>query len=305
MKVLCAVDGSAGSDAAVMYVGELFSGGRDEVLLYFAPPTVNVRGASAEDHRILDETARSLADKVFARAMSALPADLRERTKTILGHQKPRHGILAAVRRLRPDLIAMGARGANRLGLARLGSVSRGVVHASEIPVLVARAQDAPRSGPLKVMVACDPTELSSNACEFLNQLKFPESTVGRVVHVTESLFGGGLPEWLEKEIHETTDPIAKQFEQRQQEETDRWTETLVTHARELPGVFHDTRPVILKGHPGEQLAKYAQSEGFDLIVVGTRSQGAVMRMIAGSTSEYVLSNATCAVLIIPIHEQP
>jgi nucleotide-binding universal stress UspA family protein len=62
---------------------------------------------------------------------------------------------------------------------------------------------------------------------------------------------------------------------------------------------------VITAGHAADQILKAVDAHGIDLVVVGARRQGAVRRLLLGSTSEYVLSHAPCSVLVVRGHERP
>jgi nucleotide-binding universal stress UspA family protein len=57
--------------------------------------------------------------------------------------------------------------------------------------------------------------------------------------------------------------------------------------------------PVFERGDPVEQLLARAD-EGLDLLVLGSRGFGPVMRLLAGSVSARVIRKAPCPVLIVP-----
>jgi len=51
---------------------------------------------------------------------------------------------------------------------------------------------------------------------------------------------------------------------------------------------------------PAEKmLVRHAQEENIDLIVVGSHGRTGIDRMLLGSVSEYVISHAPCAVLVV------
>lgn len=52
-------------------------------------------------------------------------------------------------------------------------------------------------------------------------------------------------------------------------------------------------------GHPGEQLIHRAETDQFDLIIVGRRGTSLFKKMILGSTSERVLRYAHCPVMVV------
>lgn len=69
----------------------------------------------------------------------------------------------------------------------------------------------------------------------------------------------------------------------------------LLANAREmnLPA-----RTEILVGHPAEQIIRKAETEKFDLVVLGHRGTTVFHRWVMGSISEKVLRHAHCPVLI-------
>ena len=58
-------------------------------------------------------------------------------------------------------------------------------------------------------------------------------------------------------------------------------------------------KSVLLRGRIGPELIRYAESEGFDLIVIGSRGLGAMARLLRGSVSDYVSDYAKCPVLVV------
>jgi nucleotide-binding universal stress UspA family protein len=55
--------------------------------------------------------------------------------------------------------------------------------------------------------------------------------------------------------------------------------------------------PLILEGHPAPVLVR--ESEGADLLVVGSRGHGEFSGMLLGSVSEHCVTNAHCPVLVL------
>jgi nucleotide-binding universal stress UspA family protein len=51
-------------------------------------------------------------------------------------------------------------------------------------------------------------------------------------------------------------------------------------------------------GDPAETIERIAENGGFDTIVVGTRGQGALGRMLQGSVSEHVATHAHATVVV-------
>ncbi len=73
---------------------------------------------------------------------------------------------------------------------------------------------------------------------------------------------------------------------------------------RELgPDTDVEVRQEVVEGHPAPVLV--AESEGADLLVVGSRGHGAFAGMLLGSVSEHCASNAACPVVIVRHRETP
>jgi len=305
MKVLVGVDGSVESDHAVALAGKLLSGEADEVVLYYSPPLVKARGIDESSRALLEETRKALAERVFARARGFLPEALQSRAVTVLGTRKAGQGILMAAAQQRPDMIAVGARGASQIAKMLLGSVSRAVMHGAGVPVLIARIPEHRTDTP-RVLVACDRTGISGEATGFVRRLSWPTETAGYVLHVRESVFHGPIPNWLMEEISRNQpEPPLKVWIDEEERESQEAVGELAAVCRDLPPPFCGVRPTVLKGHPGEQIVAFIESNKINLVIVGARIQWPIARMMGGSTSDYVLAHAGCSVLVVPHHEAP
>ncbi len=153
MQVLIAVDGSSVSLDAASQAGQILSPQRDKITLYYSPPGAgtgrSAAGGTVERGRL------AMAESVFAKATLLLPAEWRPLVQTLVGNTDPREGILQAADQCRSDLVVVGARGLSRFERLVLGSVSRAVVHAAQIPVLVVRVdQKRPESTNFRVLLA-------------------------------------------------------------------------------------------------------------------------------------------------------
>ncbi len=54
-----------------------------------------------------------------------------------------------------------------------------------------------------------------------------------------------------------------------------------------------------LWGQPAEEICKYADAQGIDLIVIGSRGRSAFTELLLGSVSSQVLHHATCPVTVV------
>jgi nucleotide-binding universal stress UspA family protein len=65
----------------------------------------------------------------------------------------------------------------------------------------------------------------------------------------------------------------------------------------ELEGVV--VEPVLLEGHPANELVRYAEEEKMDIIVMGTRGKTGLDRLLLGSVAENVVRNSKVPVMVI------
>ena len=59
-----------------------------------------------------------------------------------------------------------------------------------------------------------------------------------------------------------------------------------------------DADTMVLTGNPGQAICDLAASLPADVIVLGTRGHGGLRRAVMGSTSDHVVRNAGCPVLV-------
>lgn len=60
-----------------------------------------------------------------------------------------------------------------------------------------------------------------------------------------------------------------------------------------------EARCHLLKGHPGDVIAEFAEAKGVDLIVMGTVGRTGLAGFIMGNTAETILNNVRCAVIAV------
>lgn len=69
-----------------------------------------------------------------------------------------------------------------------------------------------------------------------------------------------------------------------------------------LPGALREAlhaRYVVETGAPVDRIAAYAETNGIDLIVMGTQGRGAVERLWVGSVTHGVIRRASCPVVTV------
>ncbi len=300
MKVLIGVDGSPGCFEAVGQACKLLSAEHDQLGLYYSPPTIHVRASGGAGEQMLKRARDALATAVFDEVRSRVPQSMRASIHTVVGEQTPSRGLLLAADEWRADMIAVGARGLGPLERLMLGSVSTSVVHAANIPVLVARSNPQRKAGGLRILLACDGSPVSQHAAELLARFTWPTDATGTVIAIIESMFAGELPEWLEKQARDTdTEAFAQAWVKEHDSEREAKQQEMLAYRRQLPEPFQQSQPLVAEGHPAEQILRAIDTVDADLVVLGARGLGRWGRLLIGSTSEKVLAHAPCSVLIV------
>jgi nucleotide-binding universal stress UspA family protein len=65
----------------------------------------------------------------------------------------------------------------------------------------------------------------------------------------------------------------------------------------EMEGVR--VEPVLLEGHPADELIRYAEEEGMDIVVMGTLGKTGLDRLLLGSVAENIVRNSKVPVMVI------
>jgi nucleotide-binding universal stress UspA family protein len=58
-------------------------------------------------------------------------------------------------------------------------------------------------------------------------------------------------------------------------------------------------RSVVVRGHPADAIVRYAESEKFNLVVLGQHGHSRITRFFLGSTTDRVSEHAPCTVMIV------
>jgi nucleotide-binding universal stress UspA family protein len=301
MKVLIGVDGSSGSFEATALAGRLLSPAKDQIGFYYAP----AEPPRPDGTDMRERARRALSAAVFAKTREHLPEAFRAKVETVIGVQRPDRGLVVAAQQWRADLIVVGARGLGPIQRLLLGSVSQAVVHDAGVPVLVVRHDAVRHSSSLKLLLGFDSANAEMQA-DVLSEFTWPAEASGRVAAVVETMVAGPLPDWLEQQARDTeSEAMAQAWVCKHEEEMQLRRSQLAAYQQQLPAPFHKLPPLVIEGHPAEEILKLIDSESIDLVVVGRTVSGAMKRMLMGSTSIKVLTHAPCSVLVIPPLERP
>jgi nucleotide-binding universal stress UspA family protein len=142
-----------------------------------------------------------------------------------------------------------------------------------------------------KILVATDFGEASNAALRYGRALATAFGATLHVLHVTEDLYlmtAGGVEGYVgvSSEMQADIERAARQQ-----------TEALIT--ADDRRLFNAEAVMITNDRPAATIVEYAQSNRFDLIILGTHGCRALRRLVMGSVAERVVRTAPCPVLTV------
>lgn len=310
MRILLPVDGSEYSICAAHFIASRTNllGTKPEVELF------NVQHAWSaiipELKKVAEkaETFGREAERAFERPRRLFKAKGMEAAeKMVVG--SPAEAIADEVKRFKPDLVVMGARGLSDFKKLFLGSVTTGVLARTSVPVLVIRGKDLPDHKSLKVGVAIDGSPFGEQAAHFAadHAALFGKGAEFRVIHavnVFEELASNyptevPLPEVPEKrnEAEQNLEALLAKRPALEKEAFDKalWAIRPIFEKAGIP-----VKEVCLSGEAGAEIAKYARKK-LDLLVMGSRGLTNLQSVILGSVTSRVMADGKVPLLIVPV----
>ena len=284
--VVCGVDGSPGSDAALTKAAALAELEHRRLHLVHAEP-VPVVFTTSFIHRQLDDLpalVRRAGEQVPAKALGSVHARFPGIEATASFRDvDPRDALLAASQTA--SVVVVGSRGRGGVPHLPLGSVSLWVSQHARCPTVVVRA-DSTEHPAAPIMVGTDATDASSPALDYaFAQASFQHRRLV-VVHCTDDYFRGGYsltggadgdPEGLSEERLVTSESIAGLREK-------------------YPDVHMSTE--IHRGLAADFLVR--ASDHVAMLVVGSRRRATAAAFFFGAVSRSVVEHARCTVAVVP-----
>lgn len=279
-KILVATDGS--EDAALAARAAMSLSNKSGSELHVVHTWTNVPSArfetyvrtqlEQESRRVLDEEVR----RIEAAGGVVAKAHLR-RGRTI-------DEILDLSEEIDAGLLMVGSRGLGRVKRVLMGSVSEGIHHHAQRPVLVMRGGDNAWP-PARIVIADDSSEDAKKAGELAASIGEIFGASGLLVRV--------YPKRLESsgEANDVLREAERDLEDR---------------ARELEGILGRRPQTEIETAPGDPAAAILEvaeeGETPTLIAVGSRGLGMIQRIRLGSVSTKVMRAALNPVLVYPHH---
>jgi nucleotide-binding universal stress UspA family protein len=296
MRILLAVDGSRSADRARDLVAALpwQDGGRVRIVSV-APTRSDLLGvpwgidAPPDADKLEDQVLRIHRDALenAEREIRCTRCDLVIEPVLIRG--RAASVIVDQAREMEADLVVVGHRGMGRWESMLLGSVSAEVVDHAPCPVLVARDDQL---GP--VILADDGSPHARTAECVVTQWPLFTGLPIRVVTVSED----GFPYAAAVAPLLYTDTMTGYTESLEAERRERRAECEAAAVRLRQAGFVATAE-LREGDAAHQIIACAREREAGVIVVGTRGQTGLRRLILGSVARNVLLHAPCSVLVV------
>ena len=283
MKILLADDGSPHAQAAVKLLKELPlpPKSRVHVLRVFQPGQID---ALRHMERNLKQTEGNL-----------LGAGIKVDANLVLGY--PAEKIVETAKKMKPDIILIGAKGLRATLGILLGGVAQQVVEYACCPVLIVRA---PYHGLRHILLVTDGSLFSQRAVRYLGKFPLPEKTDVHLIHVLPPLttpvimepYFGGRDAYVS--LYNPEEEAKTKAKQK------RAGDALLERTRNLllkQGI--ESTPVLLRGDAATEIINYTDKEDIDLIVAGSRGLSSFQGWLMGSVSRKLVHYSNCSVLIV------
>jgi nucleotide-binding universal stress UspA family protein len=182
------------------------------------------------------------------------------------------------------DLIALGTHGRKGIKRLLLGSVTSGVIAKAHCDVLVVKRPCTECTGSFRnVLVAYDGSQGGMKSLRRAGRLAKSEGAVVTVMYV--------IPRYEEMVEFFMTESIRTRLQAE--------AEKVLDSARGIASEEgFSVAAMIREGRPAETVVDTASRLGVDLVVMGSHGWSGVDKAIIGSTTERVVINATCPVLV-------
>lgn len=295
MRILLAVDGSAPADrAADLLVSLPWTDGDSLRIVSVAPPTGDVLGVPwgilPSDADELEAAVLRVHREAIERAereirsaragLSIEPVLIRGRAASVIVDQAGEFGA---------DLVVVGHRGLGAWESRLLGSISAEVVDHAPCPVLVARDD---RIGP--IVLADDGSPDARAAAQLVVDWPLLRGVPVTVVGVVDDGFpyaAAVAPPLYAETMDRFTEAVEAERRSRAAA-----CEAVADALRE-DGIEASVQ--VRNGDPAHQIIAAARALDAGLVVIGTRGQTGLRRLILGSVARNVLLSAPCSVLVV------
>jgi nucleotide-binding universal stress UspA family protein len=222
-----------------------------------------------------------LARQAHRTGLDLLAGFAPDRLLQVIG--SPAREIVALARKVKADLVVVGAAEGGALHRLLLGSTAAGVIRRAPCPVLALRAEAA--FPPVRVEIAVDLSPASANALRaglgFLAELGVPAAEM-EALFVLAPIEVGGTIHFGPEQIERFAGEELRRF--------------IATHSPLQPPRLARIRI----GYPREEILEVLKQRQVDLVILGTHGRRGFERLTLGSVAAEVMHQAECSLLLIP-----
>lgn len=297
MKVMVALDGSPASDQALNEVlSRNWAPGTQVRLVHVAGNAQPKMVSSIFQSFGFHPPDNASADKVketmvkIADDLSGRYVDVLFRSEVLKGD--PVDTIMSFADAYHPDLMVVGTNNKSTMDALLLGSVSRTILDKASFPVLVARqSQMPPDSTKKRVLVAIDDSPPSAAGVEWLMEQSWLAGNDVCLLAVIEPLSSSSSSNIRKEATRQLSWKAEKALLDRL---LLKWAEILRARLS-LTTVYSG----VVDGQPADTIIKAAKNWPADLIVMGSHGKSAIAKLILGSVSQKVSTDAHCSVEVV------
>jgi nucleotide-binding universal stress UspA family protein len=226
-----------------------------------------------------------IGEKVCVQTKEMLTSEWGIEVQSLLCEGDPPTVIVDVAKGKEADLIVLGTYGRKGLNRLLMGSVTSHVIINSTTDVLVVKKPCTECTGTYgSILVPFDGSESSKKAMKRACDLSKLDGAEIAAVYV--------IPRYEEMVEFFRTASIEKSLHLEAQKILDK--------AKELAsGEGVSITTIMEQGHAGDKIVEIARKQGNDLIVMGTCGWSGVNKAIMGSSTERVITHATCPILVV------
>jgi nucleotide-binding universal stress UspA family protein len=293
-RILCTTDFSQASNRSIVF-GHLLAqefGARLYVCHIIDLSSVAIYGEFQVDPVGQQERIKADAQSQLQDILGSLPIQW----ESIINVGQPAEEIARIVEEERIDLVISATRGRSGLKRLVLGSVTERLMRSLSCPLLVLRGKDpAPPDEAAKgitlnkILIGCDFSADSRLAVEYGLSLAQEFEAELHLVHV---IAPPAYPEFIKTgattahgiQDHVLSDLLTQKLQDLVPEEARNWCRL---------------QTILLEGPAYRELIDYAGRHSMDMIVLGMRGYGLVKSLLLGSTTDRVIRDTPCPVLVV------
>ncbi len=146
----------------------------------------------------------------------------------------------------------------------------------------------------MKILVAVDFSPQAREAIRFVMSVDWPKKSEIYLIHVIELK---NAPSLIPSDGPFGWDRVISQAREEMETKARLFLEQ--TKRKFLKRCPHIIKSVVVEGLPGAEILQAVKDYQIDLVLLGTRGLSNVKRFLLGSTSEWVMGEASCSVLLV------